>query len=87
MVFLDPTYRRLLEQVQATDDLVERRELLRRLHNEMWRDRDNEHRGLVVFRVDPTNDVLVKLEQLLHTDEYAADRFLHGIVKRRFRLS
>ena len=32
-------------------------------------------------------DVLVKLEQLLHTDENAADRFLHGIVKRRFRHS
>lgn len=31
--------------------------------------------------------MLVKLQQLLHTDENAADRFLHGIVKRRFRHS
>lgn len=87
MVFLDFTYQRLIEQVHATDDLAERRELLRPLHDEMWRDRENEHRPLVVFRVDPTNDVLAKLEQLLYTDENAADRFLHGIVKRRFRLS
>lgn len=86
MVILDPTYQPLMVQIRATDDPAERRELLRLLHDQMWRDRGGSHGGLVVFRVDPTNDVLVKLQQLLDTDESAADRFLHGILKRRFHL-
>lgn len=86
MVNLDPTYQPLMAQIRATDDPAERRELLRLLHDQMWREHARPHGGLVVFRVDPTNDVLVKLQQLLDSDESAADRFLHAILKRRFHL-